>query len=383
MTITPENLFFLAAGLLLGLGISFAFHKLFLSVFSGKMERISEKTLFSNTDRFLELADKYFSRFADEAKQEVTHKIEPVKHALEKYESALGKMTLEREKSFGAISAQLAEMAKTQHNLHVETGNLVKALRVPHVRGRWGEMTLKRVVETAGMSDKCDFDEQAAVGTGQGGQRPDMVVRLPGNRKIIIDAKVSLDAYLNAMEAQTEPEKTAFYKQHAAQVQKHITGLSSKSYFHRFSFTPEFVVLFIPGENFFSAALTYKPDLIETGVDKGVIPATPTTLIALLKAVAYAWRQEKSMEKAEEIRTLGIELYRRLCNTADNMNRLGRDIEKCVDTFNRTVGSMENRVMVSARKFEDLGIVSQKDTIISGVDAQKSVTRKMKRSEEQ
>ncbi|MCP4723116.1 MAG: DNA recombination protein RmuC, partial [Desulfobacteraceae bacterium] len=215
----------------------------------------------------------------------------------------------------------------------------------------------------------CDFEEQMTQGTGKGSLRPDMVVTLPGNRKIIVDAKVPLIAYLDALEAKDDKERKMRMKDHARQVLSHIANLSSKEYFAHFSPTPEFVVLFIPGESFFSAALAYKPDLIEKGIQKGVILATPTTLIALLKTVSYSWQQEKGYENSEKILSLGKELYDRLSSMTDNMNRLGRDIEKTAATFNRTVGAMESRVMTSAKKLEGLAVSSRKNTDLDSIDS--------------
>lgn len=380
--ITSENLIFLISGFfigaILGLIISIVLQKFFISLFSGKVKQISEIALASNSNRFFDLADKYFKRFADDAKHGVGKSVDPVKEALGKYEKSLWEMEGDRQKAFGSISAQLIEMAKIQHNLELQTGNLVKALRLPHVRGRWGEMTLRRVVELSGMAEHCDFDEQVIANTENGQLRPDMVIRLPNKRNIIVDSKVGLEAYLNALEATTEEERKKYMANHASQVLKHVSALSAKEYHKHFSFTPEFTILFIPGENFFSAALTYKPDLVETGIKNGVIIATPTTLVALLKAVAFSWRQEKSYENAEEIRKLGLELYQRLGSMALNINRLGKDIEKCATTFNKTVGSIESRVMVSAKKFDSFGISSEKIEDLELLESSKIVTRQIK-----
>ena len=301
-----------------------------------------------------------------------------IKETLEKYEETLNASERRRQKEYGALSQRLADMMQTQQALSKETGNLAKALRVPHVRGRWGELTLKRAVEIAGMAEHCDFEVQAATENDDSALRPDMVIRLPGNRTIVVDAKVGLDAYLNALEAGSQEERKSYMDRHAGQIVKHITSLSSKQYFRQFSQTPEFVVLFIPGENFFSAAVASRPDLIETGVHKGVIPATPTTLIALLKSVAYTWTQEKSRENAMELRKLGVELYERLCSMTDNLNRLGRDIERCAKTFNTTVGSVENRVLVSARKFHALGGASKTMNDLESIDPNANRIRTMK-----
>ena len=373
-----ENLVFLAAGFFIGVIISIILQKFFFFSFAGKIKQISERALYSNSNRFFDLADKYFKRFADDAKNGFDKKVDPVKEALGKYERSLWEMEGDRQKAFGSISSQLIEMAKAQQNLQLQTGNLVKALRVPHVRGRWGEMTLRRVVELSGMSEHCDFEEQVVANTENGQLRPDMVIRLPNRRNIIVDSKVGLEAYLNALEAETEEQRKKYMANHASQVLKHVSALASKKYHRHFSYTPEFTILFIPGENFFSAALTYKPDLVEIGIKKGVIIATPTTLVALLKAVAFSWAQEKSHENAEEIRRLGLELYRRLGSMATNINRLGKDIEKCAATFNKTVGSIESRVMVSAKKFEKFGITSDKIEELEAVEASKTIVRQIK-----
>ncbi len=337
----------------------------------------------------MELAEKYFSTYVREARkdfdikgEQILKTVDPVKQTLDKYEAHLSVMEKERENAYGSITAQLVEMGKNQQYLHQETGNLVKALRVPHVRGRWGEITLKRVAELAGMAQYCDFSEQVSKGSGKGGVRPDMIITLPENRKIIVDSKVPLSAYLDALEAPNDGMRKAYLKDHARQVLSHITNLSSKKYFEQFSPTPEFVILFIPGENYFSAALTFKPDLIEKGIEKGVILATPTTLIALLKAVAYSWKQKKSYEHAEEIRKIGMELFARLCNMTDNINRLGKDIEKCVATYNRTVGAMETRVMASARKFDDLEINNRKISKLEEIDHINTRTKQFNQREE-
>ncbi|MCG8565681.1 MAG: DNA recombination protein RmuC, partial [Desulfobacterales bacterium] len=257
-----------------------------------------------------------------------------------------------------------------------------KALRVPHVRGRWGEITLRRAAELSGMVNHCDFVEQMTDGkTGKGSLRPDMVITLPGDRKIIVDSKVPLLAYLDALEARDEATQKACMEDHARQVATHIRQLSSKKYTQAFSPTPEFVVLFVPGENFFSAALTHRPDLIDNGVEKGVILATPTTLIALLKTVAYAWQQQRSHENAQEIRDLGAQLYQRLSTMGDNLGRLGRDIERCASSYNKTVGTLEKRVMVPARKLTDLGVSTREMPVIPGIDPGQTPIRPLKGGE--
>jgi DNA recombination protein RmuC len=273
---------------------------------------------------------------------------------IERYREHLHSMEKDSARAYGTIAEKLEQMGRAQHILHLETSNLVKALRLPHVRGRWGEMTLRRVAELAGMAEHCDFEEQVTAGSGKGSVRPDMIINLPGSRRIVIDAKVPLAAYLDALEADTEEHRNELMKVHARQVMAHISNLSSRKYFSRICFSPEFVILFIPGENFFSAALSAKPDLIEKGIEKGVVLATPTTLIAILKAVAFSWQQQKACENAEQIRHLGTTLFERLLTMTANINHLGKEIEKCVAAYNRTVGSIGKRVMPAAKKLGTL-----------------------------
>jgi len=380
--ITLENLAYLGVGFCVGVIVCVILAKSGFLFFSKKLKSLSSEALFDNSTRFMDLADKYFSSYVKESRKdfdikgdEILRTIDPVKQTLDKYEAHLNVMEKEREKAYGSITEKLLEMGKNQNLLHIETGNLVKALRVPHVRGRWGEITLKRVAELAGMSEYCDFKEQLSFGEGKSSIRPDMVVTLPENRKIIVDSKVPLMAYLDALEASGEKERKERMKDHGRQVMMHISNLSSKHYFEQISPTPEFVVLFIPGENFFSAALTVYPELIEKGIEKGVILATPTTLIALLKAVSYSWKQKKSYENAEEIRNLGKELFSRLCNMTDNINHLGKDIEKCVTTYNRAVGALETRVMSTAKKLDNLDLSSYVMDDLQEIDYSKTFTK--------
>ncbi len=384
--ITLDNIVFLGGGFLLGVFVCGILAKTGSLFFEKKIKTLSDEALFNNSSRFMALADQYFSNYVTAAKNdfhakgdELLRTIDPVRQTLDRYETRLNAMEKDRQRAFGSITERLFEVARTQNLLHVETGNLVKALRVPHVRGRWGELTLKRVAELSGMSEYCDFSQQVAIGSGRGSVRPDMVVTLPENRKIIIDAKVPLMAYLDALEAGDEHEKQARMKDHGRQVMKHISDLSSKQYFEQISPSPEFTVLFIPGENFFSAALAGCPDLIERGIEKGVILATPTTLIALLKAVSYSWKQKKSWENAQQIQDLGKELFTRICSMAHSFNLLGKDIEKCVTTYNRTIGSIQSRVMSTAKKLENIQLSSQPLEDITPIDELKNNTREFNR----
>ncbi len=324
---------------------------------------ISANTIQENNRSFLDLAKATLSEYVTAARTDLDSRsktvgsmIQPVREALDRYDQKVTSMEREREKAYGGLYQQLESLAASQNILQKETGKLATSLRVPHVRGRWGEITLKRTAELSGMQNRCDFVEQPFFQGDKNSQRPDMVVHLPGNRQLVIDAKVPLSAYLDSLEAETESEQENFLEMHAKQVRAHILSLSKKAYWESLESTPEFVILFIPGENFFSAALSKIPELIEEGVQKNVLLATPTTLLALLKTVTYVWNQETAAENAKTIRDLGRELYDRLGLMTSHLERLGSDIERCIDAYNQTVGSFNNRVLASARKFPELGI---------------------------
>jgi len=324
---------------------------------------ISSGILRENHQDFMQTAGLVLSRYLDAAKQEnenrammVTDIMAPVKDALARYDARIQDVERIRGNAHAGLTEQIGSLLNAQNQLQKETGKLVRALRVPHVRGRWGEITLKRVVEMAGMVEQCDFFQQFSVSSETGLLRPDMIVHLPGDRRIVVDAKVPITAYLESLEAETESEQDAAMDRHARQVMTHVQKLAAKSYWEQIQPSPEFVVLFIPGENFFSAAVSRDTGLIEAAASKGVIIATPITLISLLKTVSFAWRQEKTAENVNEIRDLGAALYDRLCTMACHLNRLGKDIEKCVDTYNQTAGSFEKRVQAPSRKLAELGV---------------------------
>ena len=328
-------------------------------------DSLAGETLRTNSELFLRLSREALGRdqvVAEGALKErelaIAHLVEPLRAALERTEAQVQALERERRDAFTTLRTQIETLAGGQAQLQRETRNLVTALRRPEVRGRWGELTLRRLVELAGLSEHCDFTEQLQVVGEEGALRPDLVVHMPDARDLVIDAKTPLDAYLASLEAPTDEERQQALKRHAQQVETRVRELASKSYWTQFERSPEFAVLFLPGDQFLSAALAERPELLETALGQSVIIATPSTLIALLKAVAYGWRQSAVARNAALIRDLGQELYRRLGTFNGHLGRMGQRLGSAVEAYNAAVGSLERQVLPQARRFSELGVTA-------------------------
>lgn len=328
---------------------------------------LSNRSLQANSETFLKLAEQNLGTQQEKAKRELSERekavaalVKPIREALEASQKQISELEKSRSEAYGGIKSQLEAMQLSQKSLKQETQNLVNALRRPEVRGRWGEITLRRLVELAGMVEHCDFVEQ--VHKESDGQiiRPDMVVSMPDHRELVVDVKTPLDAYLSAAEAADDAQRQHHLERHAKNVRAHIRMLASKAYWNQFDKSPEFVILFIPGDQFLSAALNEQPDLIEYALSEQIILATPTSFVALLKAVAYGWRQLALADNAQEIRVLAEDLYARLATFVTHLNRVGRQLASSVESYNKAVGSLERSVLPGARKFVELGVHPKK-----------------------
>jgi DNA recombination protein RmuC len=326
-------------------------------------QSLATTALTQNNQLFLDLAATTFQKFEQSSQQTVRHGHEimtqmmtPLQKSLEVVDHKISELEKSRIAAYHGLTQHVSSLVESQKELRQETTNLSRALRNSGSRGRWGEIQLRRVVEMAGMIDHCDFFEQTS--TSQDGQqkRPDLIVRLPANKTIVVDAKTPLSAYLEAIETTDEPTRQTKLTDHATQVRRHITSLSQKSYWDQFQPSPEFVILFIPSEAIFSAALERSPDLIEFGVEQKVILATPTTLIALLRAVAFGWRQEAMNDSAQKIADLGRQLHQRMGDVLSHIGDIGKGLNNATKAYNSAIGSIDRRMMVTARKFEELGV---------------------------
>jgi len=324
---------------------------------------LASQQLRSHSETFLKLAQENLGTHQERAKgelaarqQAVENLVKPIREALQKAETQIAALEKSREHAFGTIKAQLEAMAAGQRMLSSETRNLVNALRRPEVRGQWGEITLRRLVELAGMVEHCDFVTQSHQATESGAIRPDLVVHMPDRRQIVVDVKTPLDAYLDATQADNDDDRRKALTRHASKVADRVRELASKAYWAQFEQSPEFVILFIPGDQFLSAALTEKPMLLDDALRQQIILATPTSLVALLKAIAYGWQQMAIAENSAEIRDLAVQLYERLTTFATHLSGLGKELGGSVRAFNRAVGSLERMVLPAARRFTELGV---------------------------
>ncbi len=329
---------------------------------------MSAQALKNNNEEFLKLARENLKQFQvkaqgdlEQREKSIEHLVKPIRETLEKTERQMREIEKDRKETYGALHKHLESMARAQETLQGETRNLVQALRRPEVRGQWGELTLKRLAELAGMVEHCDFFEQEHTRTEEGSLRPDMIVRMPDGREVVVDVKTPLDAYLSAVEAPDEEARRREMQRHARKVRERVKELAGKAYWSQFKNAPDFVVLFIPGEQFLSAALEMDRELLEDALRQKVILATPTSFVALLRAIAYGWRQSQLAENAERIREAGEQLAARLTTFTEHLAKVGRGLDSSIKSYNEAVGSFDSRVLPGARRFSELGISTKKE----------------------
>ena len=331
-------------------------------------DSVAGDALRGNAEVFLKLAREVLGQQQEIAVRTLTERekavetlLAPVREALERTHQQITRIEKERAESFGALRSSIESVTLGQQALQRETRNLVTALRRPEVRGQWGEMTLRRLAELAGMVEHCDFVEQVHVAGEDGALRPDMIVNMPDGRQLVVDVKTPLDAYLSAVEATNDEDRAAFIRRHAQAVTERVRQLASKAYWAQFEHSPDFVVLFIPGDQFLTAAIGEIPTLLEDAIRQHVIIATPSSFVALLKAVAYGWRQNALAENAAHIQELAEDLYKRLSKFTEHVSRIGRSLGQSVDAYNSAVGSLERQVLPGARKFTELGLRPERE----------------------
>ncbi len=351
---------------------------------TGEFARLSAAALQQNNEQFLELAHARLgeSRQAAEGdllrrQQAIEELLKPIGEQLGKYEEGIRRLEVERKGAYELLTKQVDVLSSSHEQLQKETRNLVTALRSPQTRGRWGELQLRRVVEMAGMLEHCDFDEQVTSDGDEGRVRPDMVVHLPGSKNVAVDAKVPMQSFLDAIESDHEADRRAHLVNHARQVRNHIDGLAKKEYWKRVDPSPEFVVAFIPGDSLLSAALEHEPGLMEHAVANNVLLATPTSLIALLRSVAYGWQQESLAANAREVQQLGKQLYERLSVFGEHVAGVGKGLTSAVTAYNKAVGSLESRVMKTAQRFAEMGVIGGERELPSPVPVE-STTRPLR-----
>jgi len=355
---------------------------------SGEFAEMSMRALEHNRTQFLEMAHSRLKEAnqtavgdLEQRKQAIEQLLVPLRDQLGKYEQGLRLLESERQSAYTGLHEQVRQLTESQDKLQAETRNLVTALRAPATRGRWGEMQLRRVVEMAGMVEHCDFDEQVSVDGDEGRLRPDLVVRLPGGKHVVVDAKVPLQAFLDANDATDETSGKAHLVNHARQLRAHVDSLSKKAYWQQFDDSPDFVVAFVPGDPLLAAALESDASLLEHAVANHVLLATPTTLIALLRSVAYGWQQEALAENAREVQRMGRDLYKRIATFGEHLARTGKGLNSAVDAYNKAVGSLERQVLPQARRFQELGLVGGADKEIGSLDQVGAVSRELEAPE--